>query len=105
MKITIKDNYFNERTIVRVNFLTIDTDDCITGEWHSDIFGYVTNLDDSDFPENTEWGHVIKEEQIKSNIKNYLPELIKLWNTEMHDNITADDIEEITVDTKIKLGL
>ena len=102
MKITVKDNYFDERTIVIVNFLTTDTDDCITGDWHTDTFGYVTNSSENEFPK---WGYVIKEERIKNNIENYLPELIEIWNAEMHDNITADDIEEIIVDTKIKLGL
>lgn len=105
MKITVKDNYFNERTIVRLNFLTTDADDCITGELYSDLFSYVTRLGENDFPENAERRWIIKEEQIKRNIKHNLSKLVKIWNAEMHDNITADDIEEITMDTKIKLGL
>ena len=105
MKITVKDNYFNERTIVRLNFLTTDTDDCITGELYSDLFGYVTDLDERDFPEWGDYSWTIPEKYIKRNIEYYLPEIIAIWNAEMHDNITADNIEEITVDTKVKLGL
>lgn len=99
MTVKINENYFDENTIIKVNFLTQDSDDIIKGDWHTDIYGYITNLGENDFPKGKEYGYVIKEEQIKRNIKYYLPELVELWNAEMHDNITAKDIEEITVDT------
>lgn len=95
MRVNTTDMIFDEDTLLKVGLVTQDSDDFFYLDKNDDLFEYLTDIPSWAFNHTDEIE--VKGKFIEFAANEGLDLICKKWNEEMHDNITVQDIEQVTI--------